>query len=122
MNIAMTSETMISEMQPQVLQSDSHLPTESELAVPAVAVLRGPALLRQLRDHVQVLVKELDRLQVKNQKLTERIAELESSGMQNLASTNLTFEENREQLLTRINSFIEAIDSYLATEQEETDQ
>ncbi len=118
----MTSETLTSELQPQVQHSSLLPPQDSDLVVPSVAELRGPELLRQLRDRVQQLVRELDRLQVKNHKLTLRIAELESSEVQNSTSTNLSFEEDRGQLLVRINSFIKAIDGYLATEQEDTDQ
>lgn len=91
-----------------------------EFGMPSTAVLRGSASLRQLRDRVQAIVKELDRLQEENKKLSNRIAELESARIPQSDRTHLTFNKDKEALLSQINTFIKTIDNYLAFEQEAT--
>ncbi|MCY4204173.1 MAG: hypothetical protein OXE92_00420 [Bacteroidetes bacterium] len=92
-------------------------PLEHELSIPSATVLRGATSLRQLRDRVQALVNELDRLRKINQEFAERITELESPGKKNPNSVTLTFDNDKEKLLARINSFIKAIDDYLILEE-----
>ncbi len=99
-------------------QESASRPLEHELDIASATVLRGSASLRQLRDRVQALVRELDRLRGENQELMEKIAELQTSRKKNSRTTTLTFEKDREQLLAQINTFIKAIDSYLTTEDE----
>ena len=113
---------MIAEKKTQGREASSR-PLEHELDVTSASVLRGAASLRLLRDRVQALVKELDRLREKNQELANRIAELQSPQKENPKTTTLTFEKDREKLLAQINAFIKAIDDYLAMEgeQEKTD-
>ena len=99
-------------------QESASRPLEHELDIASATVLRGSASLRQLRDRVQALVRELDRLRGENQELMKKIAELQTSRKKNSRTTTLTFEKDREQLLAQINTFIKAIDSYLTTEDE----
>ncbi len=94
---------------------------EHEFDSPSSIVLRGSASLRQLRDRVQAVVLELGRLREENQKLAKQVAELKSGPRRSSGKTNVTFEENREQLLNRVNSFIKTIDHYLNTDEDETD-
>ena len=103
-------------------QPDPHSrPLEHELDVPSGAVLRGAASLRQLRDHVQALVKELDHLRDRNRKLAHRITQLESEYHRSSKLTNLSFDEDKEQLLEQVHGFIKTIDSYLINEQDQTE-
>ncbi|MCY3999841.1 MAG: hypothetical protein OXF06_13085 [Bacteroidetes bacterium] len=95
--------------------------TEPEIASPSSTVSRGSVSLRRLRDRVQILVKELDRLRNENQDLTQRILELESSPKIKSRVTSVNFEENREELLARVNSFIQTIDDYLIKEDKKSD-
>lgn len=106
---------MVAEKQAHIRESGH------EFDMHSTAVLRGSTSLRQLRDRVQAIVEELDRLQEENQKLSDRIAELESAQVRQSDRAHLTFEENREILLSQVNTFIKTIDNYLATEQEQTD-
>ncbi len=104
--------------QPQELGSHQ---LEHEFDIPSSIVLRGSASLRQLRDRVQAVVKELDRLRERNQKLAKQIANLESAPTRTSKTANLTFEEDREQLLKKVNSFIKTIDNYLSIDEERVD-
>ncbi len=94
---------------------------EHEFDIPSSIVLRGSASLRQLRDRVQAVVKELDRLRERNRKLAKQIADLESAPSGTSKRANLTFEEDREQLLNKVNSFIKTIDNYLSINEERAD-
>ncbi len=94
---------------------------EHEFDIPSSIVLRGSVSLRQLRDRVQAVVKELDHLREKNRKLAKQISDLESAPSQSSKTASLTFEENREQLLKKVNSFIKTIDHYLSINEERTD-
>lgn len=94
---------------------------EHEFDIPSSIVLRGSVSLRQLRDRVQAVVKELDRLRDRNRKLAKQISDLESAPSQTSKTANLTFEEDREQLLKKVNSFIKTIDNYLSINEERTD-
>ncbi len=102
---------------PANIQGQSKAPVstelEHELDIPSSMVLRGSASLKQLRDRVQAVVKELNDLREQNRKLAKKILALESPGSQNSKTTNLTFDEDKEQLLKKVNSFIETIDSHL---------
>ena len=95
--------------------------TEPEIASPSSTVSRGSVSLRRLRDRVQILVKELDRLRNENQTLTQRILELESSPKIKSRVTSVKFDENREELLARVNAFIQTIDDYLVKEDKKSD-
>jgi len=102
------------------VQESGTRPIEHGLHVPSATVLRGAASLRQLRDRVQALVKELERLRKINRESAERIAELESPKEKDSETVEITFESDKEQLRTRVNAFIKAIDDYLTIEEEST--
>ncbi len=85
---------------------------------PAIA-LRGAKSLRRLRDRVEAAVKEIKRLRQQNRKLAEQIAELEAASNIKPTKAVLTFDENEQELLDRINKFIKTIDNYLVFDQEE---
>jgi len=95
--------------------------TEPEIGSPSSTVSRGSVSLRRLRDRIQILVKELDRLRNENQTLTQRIIELESISKIKSRVTSVEFDENREDLLARVNSFIQTIDDYLIKEDKQSD-
>ncbi|MCY4171046.1 MAG: hypothetical protein OXE59_00290 [Bacteroidetes bacterium] len=97
-------------------------PFEHEIGASSSTVVRGTTLLRRLRDRIQVLVKELDRLRDENKALINRINELESAQKVRLSGSSVKFEENKEQLLVRINAFIKTIDDYLLLEEDQFDQ
>lgn len=94
---------------------------EPEFDIPSSIVLRGSVSLRQLRDRVQAVVKELNHLRERNQQLAQQISDLESAPSQSSKTTHLTIEENKEQLLEKVNSFIKTIDHYLSINEERTD-
>ena len=98
-------------------QNPSSHPLEHEFDSPSAAILRGAESLRQLRNHVQDIVRELDRLREANRKLADRITELEATPNLSSKFARLTFDEDKEQLLNRINSFIKVIDAYLVSEE-----
>ena len=79
---------------------------------PAIA-LRGAKSLRRLRDRVEAAAREIRRLRQQNRKLAEQIAELEAASNMEPTNTVLTFDENEQEFLDRINKFIKTIDNYL---------
>ena len=93
-------------------------PLEHEFDSPSAVILRGAESLRQLRNHVQDIVQELDRLRETNRQLADRITELEAAPNLSSKFTRLTFDEDKEELLNRINAFIKVIDAYLVSEEE----
>jgi len=109
---------MSSEKQNQ--QTDAN-PIEHEIGASSSTATRGTSSLRQLRDRVHILVKELDRLRNENKSLIHRISELESA--QNFKSSGLSikFTEDKDQLLARVNAFIKTIDDYLLLEENQID-
>ncbi len=86
----------------------------NEIGMPPLVALRGAESLRLLRDRVQKTAQELNRLHKENQKLAQRVAELERGPAIDPNTTILSFEENPDRLRERINGFIQAIDTYLA--------
>lgn len=86
---------------------------QHEIDIPSAIVLRGSASLRQLRDRVQAVVKELERLREKNQKLTRQIAKLKAGPDSDPNTSTVIFEGDREQILNNVNMFIKTIDNYL---------
>ena len=79
---------------------------------PTIA-LRGAKSLRRLRDRVEAAAREIKRLRQQNRKLAEQIAELEAASNMEPTNTVLTFDENEQEFLDRINKFIKTIDNYL---------
>lgn len=80
------------------------------------AVLRGISSLERLRDRVETAAHEMKRLREENANLSERIKELERRPAVDPKGTFLSLEQDPEQLKRKINTFIEAIDSYLERE------
>ncbi|MXX59170.1 MAG: hypothetical protein F4246_12640 [Rhodothermaceae bacterium] len=85
---------------------------------PTIA-LRGAKSLRRLRDRVEAAAREIKRLRLQNRKLAEQIAELEAASNIEPTNTVLTFDENEQEFLDRINKFIKTIDNYLLFDQRE---
>lgn len=90
----------------------------SEIGMPPLVALRGAESLRLLRDRVQKTAQELGRLRKENRNLANRIAELESGPSIDPSATLLSFEEDPARLRERVSGFIEAIDTYLARDDE----
>ena len=85
---------------------------------PTIA-LRGAKSLRRLRDRVEAAAREIKRLRQQNRKLAEQIAELEAASNMEPTNTVLTFDENEQEFLDRINKFIKTIDNYLLFDRSE---
>ena len=79
-----------------------------------LARLRNPRSLERLRDRVQEAADELERLREENAALRERIEALETRPPVDPDATMLTFDEDPEALRRKVESFIDAIDAYLA--------
>ena len=84
------------------------------IRTPHLVALRGAESLRQLRDRIKKAIEELNRLRTENQKLADRIAELERGPVFDENNTIITFNTPPHLLRKRIDSFIDAIDAYLA--------
>ncbi len=102
-------------------QEREHNLIEHEIGASYSTVTRGIASLRRLRDHVHSLVTELDRLRDENKSLVHRINELESAQHLKSSGSSVKFDENREQLLARVDTFIKTIDEYLLLEENQID-
>jgi regulator of replication initiation timing len=109
---------MIVENLPPAQKSDLPPISQGFDMQPAIA-LRGAKSLRRLRDRVEAAVQEIKHLRQQNQKLAEQIAELESASNIKPTKAVLTFDENEQELLDRINKFIKTIDNYLVFDEEE---
>jgi hypothetical protein len=79
-----------------------------------LARLRHPRSLERLRDRVQAVTEELNRLRDANAALRDRIEELETRPPTDPDLTTITFDQDPEALRRTVEGFIEAIDAYLA--------
>lgn len=95
--------------------SPEHDSPEDE-ALRGSARLKNPESLVRLRDRVKKTAQELERLRQENRALRERIEHLEARPTIDIDGSVLTFEEAPDILRGKIESFIEAIDTYLAQE------
>lgn len=73
-------------------------------------------VVRRLRAKVQRAATLLNRLQEENERLRERVEELEGRPAVSGDKAVLALEEDPETLRDRISDFIEAIDTYLEAE------
>ena len=73
-------------------------------------------VVERLRDRIKKAARELERLRTENAALTERIRQLETSPVVDLEGTVLAFDEDPDILREKVESFITAIDAYLARE------
>lgn len=99
-------------------QKPDHPPVDQGFDMQPAIALRGAKSLRQLRDRVEAAVREIKHLRQQNRKLAERIAELEAASDMKPTTAVLTFDEDEQELLDRINKFIKTIDNYLVFEPE----
>lgn len=100
-------------------QKPDRLPVDQGFDVQPAIALRGARSLRRLRDRVEAAAREIKRLRQQNRILAEQIAELESASDIEPTKTVLTFDENEQEFLDRINKFIRTIDNYLLFDQRE---
>ncbi len=77
--------------------------------------LREAKSLERLRSRVEEAARELKRLREENDRLARRIEELEGHP----AGRPLGFQEDPEALARKIKGFIQTIDQYLQTEEED---
>ncbi len=75
--------------------------------------LKSRQSLERLRSRVQEATRELRRLREENERLSERIAALESAP----AGSRIGLDEDPEVLEQKIKGFIEAIDRYLESDE-----
>jgi chromatin segregation and condensation protein Rec8/ScpA/Scc1 (kleisin family) len=81
----------------------SHLPDEHRGAI------------RRLRRQVERAAATIEHLRAENERLRQRVEELEAQPAFPEDETVLTFDDDPETLQTRITQFIDAIDTYLET-------
>ena len=96
--------------------TDNPVPQAPDPSAKRRASLKSPQSLERLRDRVQAVVHELDRLRKENTELTERIEHLETRPALDVDGTLLTFDESPDALREKVEGFINAIDQYLAKE------
>ncbi len=100
-------------------QSTSNMaPKVDEDGMPSFSSLQSAESLHNLRDLVKQASKELRRLKNENAALAARIQELEDGPKVDSDAAMLVFDEEPEQLRTSVKGFIQAIDSYLAEDEE----
>ena len=80
------------------------------------ARLKSPQSLGRLRDRIRHAAQELERLRRENRALRDKIAELETRPPVDVDSALLSLDEDPAVLRAKIEGFIEAIDAYLAKE------
>jgi len=85
-----------------------------QIGMPSLVALRGAESLRRLRDRITKAVDELGRLREENRKLEERILELERGPVWDVDETLVKISDTPEHLRKRMDTFIAAIDTYLA--------
>lgn len=81
-----------------------------------VVRLKRPESLRRLRERVEAAVRELERLRRENEALVEKVRALEQRPDVDPERAFISFDQQPEQLRTQVESFVEAIDRYLAKE------
>ena len=86
----------------------------NQIGMPSLVALRGAESLRRLRDLITKSVDELGRLREENRKLEERILELERGPVGDEDETLVKISDTPEHLRNRLDTFIAAIDAYLA--------
>ena len=79
----------------------------------APASMKGTRSLARLRDRVHLAVKELDRLKAENQQLRKELERVSTESQQPIEGTSVIFAEPAEDLRSRIELCIQAIDSHL---------
>ncbi len=100
-------------------QSTSNMaPKADEDGTPSFSSIQSAESLRNLRDLVKQASKELRRLKKENAALAERIQELEGGPKIDPDAAVLAFDEEPERLRTTVKGFIQAIDNYLAEDEE----
>lgn len=75
---------------------------------------KGTRSLERLKDRIQLAVRELRRLRDENAALAQQVEALQQRASGSAEGTPVVFTEDPAQLRTRIDSFIETIDQYLA--------
>ena len=79
----------------------SHLPAEHR------------AVIRRLRRRVEQAVETIEALRAENERLRQRVEELEAKPAFPEAETVLTLDDDPEEVKDRISHFIDTIDTYL---------
>lgn len=103
--------------QPDEAGTRSGSPDETGTGRPeptAPVQLKSSKSLERLKTRVIQATGELERLRKENAALAQRISELEAGPLLDREGVALSFEEEPEVLRRKIESFIEAIDTYLA--------
>jgi hypothetical protein len=72
-----------------------------------------PESLGRLREHVDAAAREVVRLRRENQQLAQSLRELWEKASEEGRGTKLSLEDDPEELRSKIQAFISAVDHYL---------
>lgn len=78
--------------------------------------LRKVEAMERLKGRVEAAADEIIRLRSENNRMASDIADLRSTVTEAEKKLAVIFDENPEELRTRVSGFIAAIDDYLQTE------